>query len=205
MTHDREPHREVAVHYSADPAIDREAMGADFTRHFGDVTLAGEPTRFGTREPGLVKMRAGMVASTFTIRALTVQQLRVAKSAREFEDKCLRALMFAIVRAEVSPPLASHAVLWQPSLATGAEMIEPKQLDELCAMVGDDALVEIGSVALQRAVVRPFSVPHYLLPAGSVLDQMRVLHSLAVTRASEKSDTSSTGEQPHTEADTPPA
>ena len=194
MTHDRTPHHEVDVYCSSDPAIDREAMGADFARHFGDSTLDGEMIRMGSRDPALLKFRADETASRFTIRALTMQESRSCKAPAHFADRCLRAFMFAIVKADLVPPLAHTPTLWQPSRASGQAFLEPAQLDSIAQIVGDETCVEIGSVALQRMALRPFSVPHYLLPADSVLAQMRTLQLRADILVQEKFDTKDTGE-----------
>lgn len=193
MTHDREPHREVTVHCSGDYAIDREAMGAKFVEHFGDSTIDGTPLQFGTRNPDLIIVRPGMTASTFTLRALTVQQLRACKGPQAFADRALRALMYSIVGAELRPPLAVESSTWVPVRAKGQEFLDLEQIDSLCERIGEEACVEIGSVALQRTTLRPFSVPHFMLPADSVLALMRLSHTRAAILARERSDTPNTG------------
>ena len=194
MTHDREPYREVAVYCSGDYAIDREAMGGKFAEHFGDTTLDGSPVQFGTRDPSLIIPRAGMTPSTFTLRALTVQQLRACKGPAAFADRCLRALMYSLVSAELRQPLAHEATTWVAARSKGQEFLDLEQIDSLCERVGEEACVEIGSVALQRTTLRPFSVPHFMLPADSVLALMRLSHTHAATLARAKSDTPSTDE-----------
>lgn len=192
MTHDREPHRETVVYCSGDYAIDREAMGAKFAEHFGDTSLDGQPLQFGTRDPSVLVYRAGMTPSAFTLRALTVQQLRACKGPKAFADQCLRALMYSLVSASLRQPLSHESCEWVAVRAKGQDFLDLEQIDSLCERVGEEACVEIGSVALQRTTLRPFSVPHFMLPADSVLALMRLNHIRAATPGPEKSGTPST-------------
>lgn len=194
MTEEKKPYQEVTVYCSSDKAVDVEAMGHTFPEHFGVPSTDGtmESAILGSRDPALLRFREGVEPTSFVIRALTTSELQYCEAPERYTDKCLRAFRFALVSAELRPGLATSAIVWQPVRSSGAEPLDNAAFEDLRERVGKEAVIEIGSVALHRTQLGPFFEPRYLLPADSLLAQMRTRQSRAVILAREKSGTKDT-------------
>jgi len=193
MHHESDPTKELHVSVSFDFAIDRAAMGRDFATHFGRVGERIDETRYGTRDRSLLKYVAGARASVFVLRPLRVYERAQCDSLPTAESRWLRALSYALVRAEVCQPLAwrNEAVFPRES-SDGRPMLDSDGLDYLGELVSYEALLEIGAVAYARSRLGPFVEGFAPLPATSAFVLARQSLSHADIHAPTTSDTSTT-------------
>ena len=87
MTHENDPTKNLRAYVSFDPALDREAMGADFYKHFGLVTVAdgtvtsGHGNRDGPRPPSPASSRIRHYPS---LTSTTRSESRLQEGARDW-------------------------------------------------------------------------------------------------------------------------
>ena len=105
-THETDPTKHLECYVSFDPAIDRAAMGRDFDVHFGATGERVSDIRYGTRDKSLLRFIAGKRPSLFVLRPLRAYERAQCDSLPTAESRWLRAISYALVRAEVSPPLS---------------------------------------------------------------------------------------------------
>lgn len=193
MHHESDPTKELHVSVSFDPAIDRAAMGRDFAIHFGHVGERQEDIRYGTRDRKLLRFVDGARASVFVLRPLRVYERAQCDSLPTVEARWLRALSYALVRAEVCQPLAwKSEVVFPRESSDGRPMLDSDGLDYLGELISYEALLEIGAVAYTRSKLGPFGAGYAPLPATSAFVLARQLLSHADTHTATESDTSTT-------------
>jgi len=191
MHYESDPTKELHVSVSFDPAIDRAAMGRDFAAHFGTVGERQDDIRYGNRDRKLLRFVEGARASVFVLRPLRVYERAQCDSLPTAESRWLRALSYALVRAEVCPPLAwKSEVVFPRESSDGRPMLDSDGLDYLGELISYEALLEIGAVAYARSKVGPFVAAYAPLPATSAFVLARQLLSLADTHTATESDTS---------------
>ena len=193
MHYESDPTKELHVSVSFDPAIDRAAMGRDFAAHFGSVGERQDDIRYGNRDRKLLRFIDGARASVFVLRPLRVYERAQCDSLPTAESRWLRALSYALVRAEVCQPLAwrSETVFPRES-SDGRPILDSDGLDYLGELVSYEALLEIGAVAYARSRLGPFGGGFAPLPATSAFVLARQLLSHAATHTATASDTSTT-------------
>lgn len=191
MTYESDPTKQLAVVVSFDPSIDREAMGADFARHFGHVGATVAEGRYGTRDPKLLKYHAGTEPTRFVVKSLRAFERASCDALPTAESRWLSALQYALVHVEVRPPLASEAAAWMPAESNGRVSLEA--LDWLAERVGIEALYEVGAVAYSRSRLGPFGWAYAPLPATSAHAQALLALSRADTLQETASGTTTTG------------
>ena len=127
------------------------------------------------------------------LRPLRVYERAQCDSLPTAESRWLRALSYALVRAEVCPPLSwkSEAVFPRES-SDGRPMLDSDGLDYLGELVSYEALLEIGAVAYARSRLGPFVEGFAPLPATSAFVLARQSLSHADIHAPTTSDTSIT-------------
>ena len=193
MHHESDPTRELHCCVSFDPAIDRAAMGRDFVKHFGHVGQTVDDARYGTRDPSLLKYVAGKRASVFVLRPLRAYERAQCDSILSAEGRWLRALSYALVRAEVCQPLAwKNEAIFPREQHDGPPALNSDGLDYLMDTVGFQAVYEIGAVAYARGRLGPFVVGFAPLPVTSALAQAQLLLSHADIPEPSTSGTSTT-------------
>ena len=189
MTYEADPLKQLTCYVSFDPALDRDAMGEEFDKHFGRV---GDhyTHRYGTRDPGLIKVLPGKRASTFVLRPLRAVERIACDSLPTAEGRWLRALSYALVRAECCPPLSYTQDTVFPKQRDTVPALDEDALDYLAERVSIEALYEIGAVAYSRSRLGPFAVGFAPLPVTSALALVRHLQSLVDIHVPRTSDTS---------------
>lgn len=193
MHYESDPTRELHCCVSFDPAIDRAAMGRDFVKHFGHVGQTVDEARYGTRDKALLKYVAGKRASVFVLRPLRAYERAQCDSLPTAESRWLRALSYALVRAEVCPPLAwKSEAIFPREQHDGRPSLDADALDYLMDTVGFQAIYEIGAVAYARGRLGPFVVGFAPLPVTSALAQAQLLLSHADIPEPTTSGTSTT-------------
>ena len=193
MHYESDPTKELHVSVSFDPAIDRAAMGRDFAAHFGTVGERQDDIRYGNRDRKLLRFVEGARASVFVLRPLRVYERAQCDSLPTAESRWLRALSYALVRAEVCPPLSwKSEVVFPRESSDGRPMLDSDGLDYLGELISYEALLEIGAVAYARSRLGPFGVGYAPLPATSAFVLARQLLSHADTLTATASDTSTT-------------
>jgi len=189
MNHEQDPAKQLTCYVSFDPAIDVVAMGYGLARSDYD-THFGKPAGYGSRDPALVKVRPLKRASTFTLRPLRAFERVQCDSLPTAEARWLHALAYALVRADLSPPLATDATTVFPP--AHGQPFDDVALDYLAERVGVETLYEIGAVAYNRSRVGPFGVAFAPLPLTSTHALAQQLQYLAGTLAAEVSRTPTT-------------
>lgn len=193
MHYESDPTKELHVSVSFDPAIDRAAMGRDFATHFGTVGERQDDIRYGNRDRKLLRFVEGARASVFVLRPLRVYERAQCDSLPTAESRWLRALSYALVRAEVCPPLAwKSEVVFPRESSDGRPILDSDGLDYLGELISYEALLEIGAVAYARSRLGPFGGGFAPLPATSAFVLARQLLSHADTLTATASDTSTT-------------
>jgi hypothetical protein len=193
MTHETDPTKHLECYVSFDPAIDRAAMGRDFDAHFGATGERVSDIRYGTRDKALLRFVAGKRASVFVLRPLRAYERAQCDSLPTAESRWLRAISYALVRAEVAPPLSwkTEAIFPRES-GDSRPSLDSDALDYLCECVSVEAVYEIGAVAYARSKLGPFVEGFAPLPATSVFVLARQSLSHADSPAPSTSGTSTT-------------
>lgn len=186
MTQEIDPTKILTCYVSFDQALDRDAMGANFEKHFGKVGDSYS-FRYGDRDPKHIICLAGKRASTFNLRPLRCMERAAVDSLPTAESKWLRALAYAFTKAELCEPLSNQGELVLPK--SGHSGLDDDALDYLAERVGIEALYEIGAVAYSRSKLSPFGVPYAPLPVTSALCLVRHLQYLADSLAQTSSNT----------------
>jgi len=191
MTHESDPTKELHAYVSFDPAIDRAAMGRDFDVHFGATGDRVSDIRLGTRDKSLLRFVAGKRPSLFVLRPLRAYERAQCDSLPTAESRWLRAISYALVRVEVSPPLSwkTEAIFPRES-GDSRPSLDSDALDYLCECVSVEAVYEIGAVAYARSRLGPFDVDFAPLPATSVFVLAHRSRSHADSHAASTSATS---------------
>lgn len=193
MTHEQDPTKHLECYVSFDPAIDREAMGRDFELHFGAIGERMSDIRYGTRDKALLRFVGGKRASVFVLRPLRVYERAQCDSLPTAESRWLRALSYALVRAEVAPPLSWKVeAIFPREGSDGRPALDSDALDYLAECVSVEALYEIGAVAYARSKLGPFDVAFAPLPATSAFVLARQRQSRVASLSASTSDTSTT-------------
>lgn len=193
MHHESDPTRELHCCVSFDPAIDRAAMGRDFVKHFGYVGATVEEARYGNRDKALLRYVAGKRASVFVLRPLRAYERAQCDSLPTAESRWLRALSYALVRAEVCPPLSwKSEAIFPREQHDGRPALDADALDYLMECVSIEALYEVGAVAYARSRLGPFVEGFAPLPATSAFVLARQLQSHVDTHEPTTSGTSTT-------------
>ena len=201
MEHDQT--KQLTCYVSFDPALDivgmgyTEPSGGDYNRHFG------KPGGFGSRDPRLVKVLPGKRATTFVLRPLRAFERVQCDSLPTAEARWLHALAYTLVRAELSPPLATEATATFPP--AHGQPLDDLALDYLAERVGVAALYEMGAVAYNRSKLGPFGVAFAPLPLTSAHALALSLQYLADTQEAEASRTPTTGAASTSPASNPTA
>jgi hypothetical protein len=191
MTHESDPTKELHAYVSFDPAIDRAAMGKDFDVHFGATGDRVSDIRYGNRDKSLLRFVAGKRASVFVLRPLRAYERAQCDSLPTAESRWLRAISYALVRAEVAPPLSwkTEAIFPRES-GDSRPSLDSDALDYLCECVSVEAVYEIGAVAYARSRLGPFVEGFAHLPVTSAFVLARQSLSHADSLAASMSDTS---------------
>jgi len=202
--HENDPTKHLTCYVSFDPAIDRDAMGADFALHFGRVAERPDlmDGRYGNRDGALVKTRPGKRPTTFELRPLRAFERAACDAAPSAESRWLHALQYALVRAELSQPLAAVNETVRPLPGQGSRL-SMEALDDLGERVGIETLYEVGAVAYSRSKLSFFGEGFAPLPATSAHVLERSLFH-AATLAAETSDTETTDAGSTSQQETPP-
>jgi hypothetical protein len=198
MTHESDPTKNLRVHVSFDPAIDREAMGEDFARHFGTIAeTANQVTSgHGNRDVKLIKVINGMAPTVFEIRPLTSFQRAGVDAIPESHgpsSRWLSALQYAFVSCTLGQPLAGRTETFLP-LSGDAGRLSTHALDMIGESVSTEALLEIGAVAYARSKLDFFGVAFAPLPATSALVLLRNFPRRVATQTATGSGTTTTSE-----------
>ena len=182
MTHESDPTKHLPCFVSFDPALDREAMGADFVTHFGHVGETVREGRYGSRDPGLIKVLPGRAASTVHLRPLRAYERAACDAMPSAEARWLSAFQYAFVRAELAPDLTGRPGIETHIPITGDGVrLSPEGLDWIAERAGIEALYEIGAVAYSRSRLGPFGRAYAPLPATSALELLRSFPPPAAT------------------------
>lgn len=173
MTHETDPTKHLECYVSFDPAIDRAAMGKDFEAHFGATGERMSDVVYGSRDTRLLRFVPGKRASVFVLRPLHVYERAQCDSLQTAEARWLRAISYALVRAEVSPPLGWRTeAIFPRENADGRPMLDGDGVNYIAQIVGIHAIYEIGAVAYARSQIGPFVAVCAPLPAYSVHEQL---------------------------------
>lgn len=165
----------LACYVSFDPAINKEAMGADYALHFG------EPGSYGNRDPRLIKLNPGKRASVFHLRPLKAYERAQCDSLPTPETKWLRAISYCLVRAELSNSLTTQPETIFPKSINGMPGLDEDALDYLFEKVGFHVIYEVGAVAYSRSRLGFIDVGYAPLPHTSVLAAHHYqLHHVAI-------------------------
>ncbi len=180
MTHETDPTKHLECYVSFDPAIDRAAMGRDFDVHFGATGERMSDVVYGSRDTRLLRFVPGKRASVFVLRPLHVYERVQCDSLGTAEQRWVRALSYALVRAEISPPLGwKTEAIFPRDNADGRPMLDGDAITYIMEVVGFAAVYEVGAVAYARSKTGPFVAVCAPLPATSA----RELHILSQSRA----------------------
>lgn len=184
-----DPTKILSCYVSFDPAIDDDAMGRDYDKHFGKVgdTTSG---RYGNRDPGLIRLHPGKRATVFRLRPIRVVERAACDALPTAESRWLRALAYAFAGADLGSELCGHSETFHP--VAGSVGLNDDAMDLLSERVGIETLYEIGAVAYNRSRIGPFEQGYAPLPVTSALVRIRQLQHLADIQIQERSDTRTT-------------
>jgi hypothetical protein len=138
---------ELTVYLSYDPAIDKEAMGADYDKHFGTAVS------YGTRDASLIKLKPGKKATTFTIRSLRMMERIVIEPLGTAESKWYRAFSYAVQRIELGEALCgvNESIFPRAQATIGIPTLDEDAVDHIMNMSGWESIYEVGAVAYARS------------------------------------------------------
>lgn len=179
---------ELDCYLSYDPAIDMEAMGDDYNKHYGK--LGGTYLeRFGTRDPKLIKLIPGVRATKFVIKALSMRDFRQCDALMTNEQRWERAFALGIISIEMAKPLAT---VDEVVFGRHNQMLSDDEIDYIMNRVGKHAIYEIGAVVYNRSKLSPLTDPYAPLLDISLHEQIKLLESRAAIQKQKISETNIT-------------